>query len=855
MSESPDRLKAALANRYTVEGELARGGMAIVYLAQDLRHERLVAIKVLRSELTSAVAAERFLREIKVAAGLTHPHILPLLDSGEADGLLYYVMPYVEGESLRERLNRERQLPVGEAVRIAREVADALSYAHAHRLLHRDVKPENILLEAGHAVVADFGIAKALSDAAGNTLTDTGVSIGTPAYMSPEQAAGDSQIDERSDIYSLACVLYEMLGGKPPHTGASPREILAQKLLGDVHPLLELRPDAGAATEVALKRALAAAPEGRFSTAEEFAQSLEAPSFDWYIPWPTKAIAAVVLVCVIGITGWFTLQQILARRAMDRGLPPLVPRQITFTGNAYWPAISPDGQTVAFVSDSGGEMRLMVQATDGGSEPLELYSSQVIGRTEWSRDGSEVLFWHRQTRPDGSLQAYGVVAIPRLGGEPRLVSYGALVTESPDRSRIAFGWTPGDSVIVIRHASGSDSSTVPVPGDSIYPWGIEWSPASDVIAVAARKPRHGQSYWYSVWTVTSDGSQQHRVVEDTVPIALSWSPRGDAIYYTRRGQLWRVDVDSSTGEPSGPNVFTGIDGVRARFSIAADTERMVYVKVAGGSNIWTFDVRGEEEDPGPARRLTHGTATRGDPRMSPDGMTVAFCDEATNSIVAVPLQGGRARVIVKSPSSCDLAWSPDGKSIAFRPQNEETSTISVVAAAGGSPRRLPATEVSAHGLTWCDGAGIVYTASEDDGLYVLDPVTESRRRLGTFFRAFWPRCSPDGRFVAVYRAMGPGLWIISLNDGTTKFLFGGPEIIPIGWSADGRWVYARANGSREVVKVEVGSAKVDTVVAVPFDAMTISMDCMDFDGKQLVVNVADRLVDIWLLENFDRAVR
>jgi hypothetical protein len=158
-------------------------------------------------------------------------------------------------------------------------------------------------------------------------------------------------------------------------------------------------------------------------------------------------------------------------------------------------------------------------------------------------------------------------------------------------------------------------------------------------------------------------------------------------------------------------------------------------------------------------------------------------------------------------------------------------------------------------LTWCDGAGIVYTASEDDGLYVLDPVTESRRRLGTFFRAFWPRCSPDGRFVAVYRAMGPGLWIISLNDGTTKFLFGGPEIIPIGWSADGRWVYARANGSREVVKVEVGSAKVDTVVAVPFDAMTISMDCMDFDGKQLVVNVADRLVDIWLLENFDRAVR
>jgi serine/threonine-protein kinase len=243
VSDVLERLKTALADRYSVERELGSGGMAVVYLAQDLRHERPVAIKVLRPELMSVVAAERFLREIKLTAGLAHPHILPVLDSGEADGVLYYVMPYVEGESLRDRLNREKQLPIDESVRIAREVADALSTAHKHNLLHRDIKPENILLQADHAVVADFGIAKALSAAAGDRLTDTGISIGTPAYMSPEQAAGEREITEASDLYSLACVLYEMLTGEPPIADASLQKVVSRKMLGDFRPAREVCPE------------------------------------------------------------------------------------------------------------------------------------------------------------------------------------------------------------------------------------------------------------------------------------------------------------------------------------------------------------------------------------------------------------------------------------------------------------------------------------------------------------------------------------------------------------------------------------------------------------------------------------
>jgi serine/threonine-protein kinase len=230
MADILDRLKTALADRYTIERELGSGGMATVYLAEDLKHHRKVAIKVLRPELAASIGAGRFLREIRITANLNHPHILPLLDSGAAEGSLYYVMPLVEGESLRDRLNRELELPVDDAVKIALEVADALGYAHAHNVIHRDVKPENIMLEAGHAVVADFGIARAVSEAGGVRLTDTGIAIGTPAYLSPEQASGDQELDGRSDLYSLGCVLYEMLVGEPPFTGPNVQTVIAKKM-------------------------------------------------------------------------------------------------------------------------------------------------------------------------------------------------------------------------------------------------------------------------------------------------------------------------------------------------------------------------------------------------------------------------------------------------------------------------------------------------------------------------------------------------------------------------------------------------------------------------------------------------
>ncbi len=316
MSDQPAALAAALTDRYRLERELGQGGMATVYLAEDLRHHRKVAVKVLRPELAAALGPERFLREIETTANLRHPHILPLYDSGEGAGFLFYVMPFVEGESLRDRLQREKQLPIEDALQIAREVADALSYAHSRGVIHRDIKPENILLEAGHAMVADFGIARAISAAGGDRLTETGLAIGTVQYMSPEQAAGEKDLDGRSDLYALGCVLYEMLAGQPPFTGATMESLVYQHLTVEPRAITQLRPAVPAEVAAALQRALAKTPADRFNPVAQFSDALRPGALarpSATIAGPTSrrtsrwrvGIAAIILLAV-SLATWLT---------------------------------------------------------------------------------------------------------------------------------------------------------------------------------------------------------------------------------------------------------------------------------------------------------------------------------------------------------------------------------------------------------------------------------------------------------------------------------------------------------------------------------------------------------------------
>jgi len=307
-----DRLRSALANRYTIEREIGVGGMATVYLATDLRHERQVAVKVLDQELAQSLGADRFLREIKTAANLTHPHILPLHDSGEADGFLFYVMPYVKGESLRARLTKEKQLPVEDAVQITREIADALAYAHREGVIHRDVKPANIMLEEGHAILADFGVAQAVAEAKDQRITRTGTSLGTPSYMSPEQASGERDLDGRSDQYALGCVLYEMLAGQPPFTGVQTEAVVRQHLTEEPPSVTQVRPSVTEEVAKVIVRALSKSPADRFRTCGEMAaalalttspvqrQSKRLPNLVWI------GLVAVLLVIAGGVISIFT---------------------------------------------------------------------------------------------------------------------------------------------------------------------------------------------------------------------------------------------------------------------------------------------------------------------------------------------------------------------------------------------------------------------------------------------------------------------------------------------------------------------------------------------------------------------
>jgi tetratricopeptide (TPR) repeat protein/tRNA A-37 threonylcarbamoyl transferase component Bud32 len=310
MPDLLERLKSALADRYAVESEIGRGGMAAVFLAEDLKHHRQVAIKVLHPEISSDVATERFFREIEIVAGLTHPHILPLHDSGQADGLLYCVMPFIEGESLLDRLQREKQLPVEDALQITREVADALGYAHERGIIHRDIKPANILLQEGHAVVADFGIARALEQAGGASITHTGVAVGTPTYMSPEQASGSQDLDGRTDIYALGCVLYQMLAGTPPYAGVTPLAVIKRHSQDPVPSVRTVRDTIPESVEHAITRALAKVPTDRYQTAGEFASALLAPGLAGR-PIPRRRVVVLALVGMTALLAgvWYVGRQ------------------------------------------------------------------------------------------------------------------------------------------------------------------------------------------------------------------------------------------------------------------------------------------------------------------------------------------------------------------------------------------------------------------------------------------------------------------------------------------------------------------------------------------------------------------
>ncbi len=446
MSGVPERLSAALADRYRIERELGAGGMATVYLAADLKHDRRVALKVLKPELAAVLGAERFVVEIKTTASLSHPHILPLFDSGTAEGFLYYVMPFIEGETLRDKLNRETQFGVEEAVKIASEVADALDYAHRHGVIHRDIKPENILLHDGRPMVADFGIALAVSAAAGGRMTETGLSLGTPHYMSPEQATAEKEITARSDVYSLASVLFEMLAGQPPHLGGSAQQIIMKIIAEPVPEVTQFRRSVPQNVAAAVAKGLEKLPADRFESASAFARALNDPSFH---------------TAADGGTGVGAARQALSRRSLGLaavgGLVILAAAYFTGRASAPGPVVRdvglPDTAQLAFADDGpfSIEWPSLAVSPDGD---FMVYVARVSSGTE---------LWYRSLR--------GAEARPLPGTRGGLIP-----TLSPDGRSVAF-----QAGRLLKKVNVDGSATAVDVAEIVEPYGMVWTGADEVL--------------------------------------------------------------------------------------------------------------------------------------------------------------------------------------------------------------------------------------------------------------------------------------------------------------------------------------------------------------------------------------
>ncbi len=672
MIDRLDRVKAALAERYTVERELGAGGMATVYLALDTRHNRKVALKVLRAELAAFIGADRFLKEIETTANLQHPHILPLFDSGRIDSTVFYVMPYVEGESLRQRLSREKQLPVGDAIRIVTEVADALHYAHRHGVIHRDIKPENMLFHDGRAIVADFGIALALSRGDGSTrMTETGMSLGTPAYMSPEQAGGERTVDARSDIYALGVVLYEMLAGEPPFTGPTPQAILARVLTERPKPLSVRRKAVPPRLEAAVARALEELPADRFQTAAEFSAAVAGPGgaieygrpsgrpsgFLAALPW---ALAGVLLLVVawLGIRAARTVPASVQSARFSVVLDPGV--QPTFTPIVR---LSADGRQLFIAA--------LIDRRDAIlHRPLDEMSMRAIAGAGQGEQGSENS--RPFPSPDGRWIAYSAQ------GKLRKVS----VAGGPAIDLAAAEWGGGswgrngqlvytkayNTGLWIVREGGGDARMLTTPDSTKGELGHWWPqilPDGDhVLFTAYRTPIERATI-----EILSIKSGQRRVVV-TGGVSGLFVPTGHILYAvgeTVRAVPFDVKRLSVTG--AAVSVLDSVamnpsDGAAA-FDVS-ETGTLAYLPVSSyitESEAVLVDRRGNESRALPAADRYN------DPRLSPDGSRVAVDIRSPTSLGDVwVFQVGRStgtRLTSEGGRDWGAEWTPDGRELIY----------------------------------------------------------------------------------------------------------------------------------------------------------------------------------------------
>lgn len=684
-STAPSDLNAILTDRYRIERQLGQGGMATVYLAHDLKLEREVALKVLRPELGAVLGTERFLAEVKITARLDHPHILTLIDSGSAGGLLYYVLPYVRGESLRDLLNREPQLGVEQALAITKQVGSALDYAHRKGVVHRDIKPENILLQEGEAMLADFGIALAVQESAGSRLTETGLSLGTPNYMSPEQATGDRNLDARSDLYSLASVLYEMLVGEPPMTGKTVQAVIAKLMTEPAMHVRTVRPGVPAPVDAAISKALSKVPADRFTSVSEFMRGLDAvptqsgtvatalPSTGTTPVAPARTRRTLVAAGIVGLAVVGTGAVMFARgsfRPKDTSAALRDRTQLTFSGNISVPAVSQDGKQLAFFTKecNGADCRYALDLQDVGSTTTRhvLQGATSAYGLEWSPD-------RRNLMVNGTIDGrFGSYVVSALGGPPRFLTPGPATFYAGGDSLLIGSGIPVNNSFAVRIAGldGTVRDSIEVPGPGTTLGALVSIPGTTRIVAMVVQPPHG------LWQVFErNGKLTDKLLN---ACTCGGSASRDALWMTRAGPtaaeaVVRIALDSASGKFA-THQDTIYSGRFTNLSVTADGTQMT---VDDGS--FTFSVLA-----GSLQDFIKGSL----PAKAPPLM------QASNRIVAlVSPDGGRLLVRRSVPT----------------PKGGDEVRLAVQPFAGGSETAIATTGrvVAAH---WVDSVSIaVYT--------------------------------------------------------------------------------------------------------------------------------------------------
>ena len=782
----PARLQQALGDAYTVESEIGRGGMATVYRAYDGKHDRRVALKVLSPDVAHALGPERFRREIRLVAGLQHPHILPVFDSGEADGLLWFTMPLVQGESLRDRLVRERQLPAADSIRLTREIASALDYAHRHGVVHRDIKPENILLTAdGQTLLADFGVARRVdAPGAGTALTGTGVSVGTPAYMSPEQGAGERDVDGRSDQYSLACVLYECLAGEPPFIGATPQAVFAKRFAGPAPDVGVLRSGTSPGVRAALARALGTSPADRFPTAAAFAAALTdggrvdaAHTAESAPPvarrWRGTTVAAVsgVVAIMLGVAA----VQWRARSDRDGvatgaapgaatvsatvNIPSVTARQLTFSGIAQEPEFSRDGREIVYVETrcdsavgvAANRCTASLRVQDVGSGQFTvLVTADAVRHPHWSADGAWVvaLMW-----PAG--EELGTYLVPHSGGAARRIGPPAIAEFSAkgDTVLIAAIAAPGAPRFVrrVRATTGETLDSTPLPRALTALQGLHASPDGKWFALRLED---------RLLLATPD-----RRVTDTLMFrnagSLRWDSSGDALYAVVPGAgisavLVRARVDGRHGRFAG-----GIDTVlnlgaasSSTFDIAPDGRKLVFSGGTATMSLWALDLATRPLAP---RRLAASTSLLGVPFLSSDGQLVGYTatDQAGDNVYVIPFAGGSGQPVTHDAAGWEAqGWVPGGHRLTY---NDAARPTDLFAQDVPDGLRRVIGRVGARPLA--DGGTVELDAP---GRHLVFRTNDGKERLVALpdsldgFKTLWAADADGSGAYLVYSAGAPG---------------------------------------------------------------------------------------------------